>query len=83
MWSNGVALASKTSVKASARLCRSYSVVQYLVVFLWPQRSCISLTPIHAIHCAVLYTYIWTSGRQRVDRSSIHTMVKGSGRIEV
>ena len=48
-------------------LLHSYSVVQYLVVFLWPQMVMRIINP---YTCNTLRTYIiWTSGRQRVDCS--------------
>ena len=53
MWSNGVALASKMSVKGSARLCRK---LQHCSI-----PRCFSLAT------KVMHRYIWTSGRQRVD----------------
>ena len=63
--SKRVVLASTNPVKASERpvFVQSYSVVK---IHILAHKG-------HVIHCTVLYAYIWTSSRQRVNCTERHT----------
>ena len=62
-----LALASKTSMKASAHLYRKLQRCPIPRCFSLATKVMHIINPKRAIHCTVLYTYIWTSDRQWVD----------------